>query len=46
MEVSRAQAVAGARPNIAVDLMRLALASMATGLATAIAAGAVVMLLA
>ena len=46
MEASRAQAVAGVRPNVAGDLMRFALASIATGLATAIAAGAVVILLA
>jgi hypothetical protein len=46
MGLSRAEAVTGARPNIAGDLMRLALASMATGLAAAVAAGAVVMLLA
>ena len=46
MDKSRAQALAGARPNLAGDLMRFALASIATGLATAIAAGAVVILLA
>ena len=46
MEASRAEALAGVRPNIVGDLMRLALASVVTGLATAVAAAAVVMLLA
>jgi hypothetical protein len=46
MEASRAQALPGTRPNLAGDLMRFALASIATGLATALTAGAVVLLLA
>lgn len=46
MEASTGRALARARPNIVGDLMRFALASVATGLATALTAAAVVMLLA
>jgi hypothetical protein len=46
MEVSKDQTLAASRPNFAADLTRFALASIATGLVTAVAAGAVVMLLA
>lgn len=45
MDVSKDQTLAASRPNFAADLTRFALASIASGLVTAVAAGAVVMLL-
>lgn len=45
MDVSKGQAMEIARPNFAADLTRFALASLGTGLATAVVAAAVVMVL-
>jgi hypothetical protein len=46
MESSKAQGLGGVRPDLVGDLLRFALASVATGVAAAIAVSAVVILLA
>jgi hypothetical protein len=45
MEAARGETLTATRPSVVADLMRFALASLAAGLTTAIAAGALVILL-
>ena len=46
MEASKAQGLAAVRPDLVGDLLRFAMASLATGVAAAIAVSAIVILLA